>query len=303
MEVLFLAMEQAAKLLFILDDDTSTLSALDRLLRKDFQVKIFQRSEDLFLALGLETPLIVISDATMPDINGIAVLEKVREQSPASVRVLLSGMINAEEIAPAISSGLIHRFIVKPWENQILRIQMHECLELHKTLSHSLALKDLSLTDAVTGLFNHRHFQDQINKEVDRAKRTSQPLTLLMIDLDNFKELNDRNGHPTGDKALQEVGKIFTQSLRSTDIVFRYGGDEFTILLPSTNAKSGFEIAERLRAAMASLPQSLVGATLSIGLATFPSVASSRDELIKKADSALYEAKNRGRNQSVIATE
>lgn len=159
----------------------------------------------------------------------------------------------------------------------------------------------LATTDGLTGLNNHRHFQEILSKELERARRYRHPLSLLLMDIDHFKTFNDTYGHPVGDLVLKEISLCIQKSIRTNDIPARYGGEEFTVIIPETNQANAMIIAERVRATIEkhiihSLEKQL-RVTVSIGCATYPTQASSQQELIDLADKALYYSKGHGRNQ------
>lgn len=162
-------------------------------------------------------------------------------------------------------------------------------------------LEELATTDPVTGINNHRAFQEALGSELSRAERHGQHVSLLLLDVDHFKRINDELGHQRGDAVLRRVGALLSQQLRSMDTVARYGGEEFAVIMPQTAKTDALRSAERLRAAVESefvniLPES-GGMTISIGVSTFPDDAAAKDELIRAADAALYRAKHRGRNR------
>lgn len=164
----------------------------------------------------------------------------------------------------------------------------------------------LSLTDSTTALFNRRAFDLRLRDELERATRYKLPLALLMVDVDHFKLYNDTHGHPAGDRVLRALGEVLAGSeLRSSDTAFRFGGEEFTVILPHTDAVAALASAERVRAAVeqAAFPeaadQPLGRVTISIGVACFPADAADARELVARADLALYEAKRLGRNRVV----
>ncbi|MEK6684198.1 MAG: sensor domain-containing diguanylate cyclase [Nitrospirota bacterium] len=160
----------------------------------------------------------------------------------------------------------------------------------------------LALTDELTGLFNHRHFRQQLNIEISRADRSRQSLSLMMIDIDYFKHYNDTNGHLKGNDVLKEMGRILKEVTREVDIVARYGGEEFAIVMPDTDHRKAQIVSERLRRRIKSHQfeeahkQPDKKLTVSIGLASYPENAGTAFELIEQADQALYEAKHAGRN-------
>ena len=165
-----------------------------------------------------------------------------------------------------------------------------------------------SLRDPLTGVANHGHFQETLYREVTRHERSGERLVLLMVDLDDFKAVNDRYGHPAGDTVLKAVVARLLASVREMDTVARYGGEEFSIILPQTDATSGHRVAERLRAAVAGspLPAGLpepLPLTVSIGLAVYPDDAASKGGLVECADKALYAAKRTGKNRVVRFTK
>ena len=161
-------------------------------------------------------------------------------------------------------------------------------------------VEQASITDFVTGSFNHRYFHQQLSQEVDRSRRLGQPLSLLMIDLDNFKVVNDSYGHQVGDLVLHSLAELLRGELRVVDILARYGGEEFTVILPGTTEESVVHVAEKLRRAVAAQVFRVndldIPVTVSIGGATYPDHASSARELVECADQAMYLAKDGGRN-------
>lgn len=163
--------------------------------------------------------------------------------------------------------------------------------------------KRLSITDELTGLFNYRFLLQRMDEEIERARRFERPLSLLMVDADEFKGYNDTHGHITGDHALSELADVLRSAVRDVDVVCRYGGEEFAVLLPETDAEGAFVAAEKLRDAVASHPfpdgdgtpnQKL---TISVGLSSFPRYSKDREALLQQADHALYTAKHLGRNR------
>jgi diguanylate cyclase (GGDEF)-like protein len=160
-------------------------------------------------------------------------------------------------------------------------------------------VKQLAYLDGLTGIFNRRFFELRIMEEIERAKRYGTGMAVIMADIDQFKRLNDEFGHVLGDEVLRQVSSIFNQQLRKIDVVCRYGGEEFGILLTQANAQHAMSVAEKLRKMVESwqfpgVPRTV---TVSAGAASFPEHGTTRDELVRAADNALYAAKQAGRNQ------
>jgi diguanylate cyclase (GGDEF)-like protein len=163
-----------------------------------------------------------------------------------------------------------------------------------------------SLTDRLTGLYNYGTFVDYLHNEVTKVDRYGGQLTLLMMDLDHFKEFNDRHGHQTGNDLLRRVGACLRAAVREADMAARYGGEEFAVLIQGDEGH-GFELAERLRRTIETVAVEahggeLVYATVSVGIASYRTGAGDQTELVERADAALYESKRRGRNRVTIAT-
>lgn len=161
-------------------------------------------------------------------------------------------------------------------------------------------VQHLAITDSLTGVFNRRYFFDSAQREFSRALRYGHPLSLLMLDLDNYKKINDLHGHLFGDIALQKISQIIQINIRETDILGRYGGDEFSILLPETSTDQALEIADRLRLVIAEadfeIENKMIKTTISIGVSSTNKQVSDFSQLLLSADLALYDAKNEGRN-------
>ncbi len=161
-------------------------------------------------------------------------------------------------------------------------------------------LEKLSRTDGLTGLPNRRHLMESIEKEIRRGKRNARPFTLLMIDVDHFKHYNDTFGHLAGDEVLKALAGVLSGAIRTVDYAARFGGEEFTVLLPETPVDGAVEVAERIRTRMAQqLFDGHANVTLSIGIAECPSDGETPEAVIGRADAMLYQAKQRGRNRLI----
>jgi diguanylate cyclase (GGDEF)-like protein len=159
-------------------------------------------------------------------------------------------------------------------------------------------MKHLARTDFLTGLPNHRYFQSSLAREVGRAQRHDHALSLLLIDLDCLKKVNDRFGHQAGDSVTREVAGTISRTCREIDFAARYGGEEFVVILPETDLQGAVLVAERIRRNIEATEVEVeVGVTASIGVASYPANATTSEDLIRTADQALYVAKNAGRNQ------
>ncbi len=198
----------------------------------------------------------------------------------------LTGVLNVSE-----KEGPFNRMDLKVLET----IAQQAAVSINKTKALT-TFEHLSLTDFMTGLFNYRSFLQKIEEETERAKRYGSLLSLMMIDVDNFKTYNDTHGHPEGDKLLSRLAEIFRINLRSTEFICRYGGDEFAIIFPQTDGKQAVSAAEKIRELVAKefLKEEMI--SISVGVAQFQA-ESSKEILIKQADESLYQSKKAGRNR------
>jgi len=170
------------------------------------------------------------------------------------------------------------------------------------TLNLRTKLENQSIRDSLTGLFNRHFMQISLERELSRAARRKQILAVFMLDLDHFKKFNDTHGHAAGDTVLKAIAEIFRSSIRAEDIACRYGGEEFTIMLPDVTPTIALERAESIRLAVRNLQVNLEREvygefTVSIGVALYPNDGDTADLLLRRADAALYRAKRQGRNQ------
>jgi diguanylate cyclase (GGDEF)-like protein len=168
-------------------------------------------------------------------------------------------------------------------------------------MEHKTRLEELSSRDGLTGLYNRREFEDRLREETQRARRYGKSLSVIILDIDHFKNVNDRYGHQAGDETLIAVADLIRLSARPMDAVCRYGGEELAVILPETDASGAGILAERIRASVAEsltiTPQGVeIQVTVSIGFAAFPQDGDTGPGLVKAADEALYAAKQEGRN-------
>jgi len=251
---------------------------------------------------------IVLTDVQLPGMNGLALTKIIRENYNADV-IIMTGYSLDYTIEESMAQGASD-LIIKPIRLEDLLLRINVVLKNRsekKENSRKLEeLTNLTIRDDLTGLFNSRQFYSHIVQEVDRSNRYFRPLSLILMDIDNFKSLNDTYGHLFGDKILAGMGEIIKSAIRMQDTAYRYAGDEFTILLPETELERAIAVAERVRRAieietqLLSDPKSLK-VTVSIGVVEYLT-----DEEIKcfvhRADGAMYGSKRKGRNNITFAS-
>lgn len=247
-------------------------------------------------------PELILMDMCMPEANGVE-LAKVIRQDEAFVSVpivFLSGEQDRDKQFAAINLG-VDDFLTKPIQPQHLILSARSRIERYRVL-HSFMVRD-----SLTGLLNHTKTKEQLDVEFTRAMRHNRPLAFAMVDLDYFKSVNDTYGHPTGDRVIKSLARLLRQRLRQSDIVGRFGGEEFAVILTETDAATALKLMDEIREGFARIrhrsDDEEFSITFSCGIATYPSIATSASELNSMADKALYEAKHGGRDRVVLAVE
>jgi two-component system cell cycle response regulator len=270
----------------------------DILVQEGYKVYLAASQEE---GLRLMKPLqfqIIIADLVAPDQLSLQALEVLRSSSPLSSIIVTTSSPSIKSAVEAIRHGA-YDYITKPYDIEELKITLLRAAERHFLLNEASEkeyYKELSVLDGLTGLYNYRYFDELISREISRAKRYPQEFSLLMIDIDEFKKYNDKHGHPQGDELLKQIAKIFLQSIRCVDMVFRYGGEEFVIILPQTPIEGAVVVSKRIL----NIVKSKIPVSVSIGVATFPADASTKKGLIECADQALYRAKALGKCQVCV---
>ncbi|HWP42187.1 MAG TPA: sensor domain-containing diguanylate cyclase [Blastocatellia bacterium] len=209
---------------------------------------------------------------------------------PITYRNSVIGVLTVEDDTPG-----------RVWEDEEVLMARTVSDQLAIGISHARLFDQVrtqAMTDSLTGLHNHRCFQDRLDREIKLADRNNDQVSLILLDLDHLKRINDTHGHRSGDSALCHVAKVMRSSVREVDICARYGGEEFVVILPQCGREDAIMVAERLREAIASSILPNIGQiTASLGVASYPAAAKSKDELIEMADRAMYLAKAAGRNR------
>ncbi len=301
-----------AKTCLIIDDSESIRNLVNRILLEE---RVFDTC--LLAADGIEgfklllkhRPDLILCDVVMPDLDGFKFLE-LKNAKPDFVKTPVIMLTSQEQVGvkvKALEAGASD-YLTKPFESKELVARARVHLKI-KTLQDELERKNqelekLSHTDYLTKLNNRRHFVELLELEFARAERYKSPLTMLMVDVDFFKKVNDSWGHHVGDAVLVEVARSLGTNLRSFDVAGRYGGEEFGLLLPGTDEEGGMIVAERNRTRIEktkiTVPETGkdISITISTGGVTYPrSDIKTYEDLVRIADMALYESKAAGRNR------
>ncbi len=282
--------------ILVVEDDPAAAGSLEAALKlADYRVWLAGTPQEGLELLRSNAFPAAITELRSPKMNGVQFTTQAHKISAETNILVLTPYSFIGSAIEAMEAGA-YGYITKPLNSSEIRIVVERAVERYFLLSTSGEkdyFVDLAVRDGLTGLFNRRYFNELVNVEVNRVKRFPTALSLLMLDIDNFKNYNDTQGHQAGDELLKSAAKVFKNSVRAVDIVSRYGGEEFVIILPQADKKAAQIIAERLRVQISLyLPT-----TVSIGIATLPDDASEVEQLIEKADAALYQAKKTGKNK------
>ena len=250
-------------------------------------------------------PHLLILDWSMPGISGpeLCKILRARDDGQFFYILMLTGKEGNEAVIEAMEAGA-DDFLSKPFDHRVLKVRIaagSRIVRLEQTLNQ------LASRDSLTQCWNRRMIDELFDSTLAEARRKETPLCVMMVDIDHFKAINDTYGHAIGDSALQHMVAILNQNLREYDQVGRYGGEEFIVVLPTTDRDSAWGIAERVRSAVEYQPTILkdgreISMTVSIGLALFdPQRDPDRRSLMERADQALYKAKRSGRNRIIVA--
>ncbi|MDR2581662.1 MAG: diguanylate cyclase [Fibromonadaceae bacterium] len=288
--------------LLIVDDEKSSLMALTHILEPEYNILAAKDGNDAIEVAVKHLPDVILLDIVMPEINGYEVIDilKKTEKTCDIPIIFVTGMNDVQDEERGLALGAAD-YISKPFSPAIVKLRVHNQIQILEQLR---IIKQLSLIDQLTHIPNRRSFDEHLSQEWSRAIRHQAIISILMIDIDRFKNYNDTYGHQQGDTALKAVAEIFKKVLRrSVDFAARWGGEEFAVLLPDTAMDKALKIAEQIRARIEKLDIPLTDGTttkvtLSVGVNTqLPKRDCSIEDFIKCSDRALYTAKQTGRNK------
>jgi len=301
--------------ILIAEDDLTTRTVLIELLRKQGHevMSVINGAEAWDAIQQPDAPPLAVLDWMMPKMDGLEVIKRVRSlpsDLPPYI-IMLTTKGEKTDIIAGFEAGA-NDYLVKPFDPGELRarievgrrmIEMQTALvaKIEELRESEAKYRELSITDGLTQFYNSRHFYFQLAREIDRSNRYEQPLTLCLLDLDNFKTFNDAYGHVKGDEVLMRLGQVVKRCLRQTDSAYRYGGEEFTLLLPMTACSAGVVTAERIRTTFkqelfSPAPGEDVHVTVSIGLAQYKPQESMK-VFVHRVDQYMYQAKKDGKDR------
>lgn len=286
--------------ILVVDDNPDKLQLLEAALRMaGYHVNTATDGEEALAAVASFQPDLIITDVMMPRMNGYELAERIRSNPLTRfIPVIMQTAAgrNSEDSLRASEVGALG-YITDPTDIELLLARTRTLLEFKAYLD---VCEEGAFTDHLTGLANRRRFERQLEREVSRTLRYAHPFSLLMLDLDNFKYVNDQFGHPAGDEVLRSLGRVLQEGTRGIDLAARIGGEEFAILLVETGQTGAMEVAERLRVMTREMIVPTVGhITASFGVAECPIGGQTAAEMLNSADVALYEAKRLGRDRVV----
>jgi diguanylate cyclase (GGDEF)-like protein len=300
-----------AEILIVDDEEGLRLSMQEFVTMSGFKTYMAASAEEALAMLDERQVDVVITDIILPGMDGLELTDAIKKDYNIDV-IVLTGYSGDYSYEEAISKGASD-LVFKPIRFEELILRLKRVLKERKLTNERLQmlekLKKLSITDALTNLYNSRHYYNQLKSEVDRSTRYSHPLTMLILDIDHFKDYNDSYGHLEGDKVLMRLGQVIKLLLRKMDSAYRYGGEEFTVILPETDSEEAITVAQRIRKAIKEIvftpePGKNTFITISIGMTAY-SPSEELADFIQRADKALYGSKEGGRDQvsSLLAQE
>jgi len=288
----------------IVDDDLGIGDSMRQFIEMaGYDAVTVQSAEDALEYIKANTVQIVITDIMLPGLDGLELTDLVKKEYDTDV-IVMTGYSENYSYEEAISKGASD-FVFKPVRYEELLLRLKRVVnerQLTRERIHMLKrLQKLAITDALTSLYNSRHLHSQTELEVGRSNRYEHPLSLLLLDIDHFKEFNDTYGHLEGNKVLQRIGAVIRSCLRKMDSAYRYGGEEFTVILPETSIEEAEIVAHRIRKAVSEevftpATDTQVSVTVSVGVTQY-SLKEEINLFVQRSDNAMYASKNSGRNR------
>jgi len=294
------------RILIVDDDDAIRDSMQEFIERSGFTAFSAGSAEEAMELLTKEEVHVAITDNILPGRDGLELTDYIKSGYDIDV-IVMTGYSGDYSYEEAINKGASD-FVFKPVRFEELLLRLKRVLKerrLTKERAKMLGkLQNLAITDGLTKLYNSRHFYNQLDVEVGRCRRYNHPLALLLLDIDHFKNYNDTYGHLEGDKVLVAIGLHIQDCLRAMDSAYRYGGEEFTVILPETNGEEARTVAERIRRKIESEPHNpdedaSVAVTISIGVTEYVN-GEDFATFVQRADQAMYSSKTKGRNVVTI---
>jgi diguanylate cyclase (GGDEF)-like protein len=296
--------EWGKKKVLVVDDDPDYMRVVLAYFKEEpYEVLTARDGLDALRIVEEESPDLILMDVLMPKMDGIEVCKALKhEERFQRYRhipvIIFTSLADLASKVKGIQAGA-DDFLVKPLDKDLLKERVKSLIEAKEQFEKMLAsYRDLekdSTHDPLTGLYNRRYMDEALVREFKNAARFNRHISLLMVDIDHFKNYNDTHGHQEGDHLLQGLAQVLKETVRDVDVVARFGGEEFVVILPETPSDMAMVAAERIRVGA----NSKTGITISIGVATYPEDSLEKDGLMEKADQALYEAKGSGRDRSV----
>jgi len=291
--------------ILVVDDEEAIRETLDEFLTmKGFQVAKAAHAQEALQIIEENSFDVILTDLIMPRMNGISLTKAAREINPDAIIIVMTAYASIDHAVESMKAGAFD-FIAKPFNFEHIIYVINRSLEtrqLRNLAGKSEYFRQLSITDSLTEIWNYRHFQQNLENEIQRHSRYKRTFSLMFIDIDDFKLVNDKHGHLVGDSILAQLAELLKKCLRGFDFLARYGGEEFVIILPETSDHEALAVGKRILATVASNRfitvnrEKTIGITVTIGMSTFPQDAGDKTGLIEKADAALYQGKEAGKN-------
>jgi two-component system, cell cycle response regulator len=310
-----------AQRILVVDDHPDNIEIIEaRLTSRGFIVETASNGQEALDRVAENPPHLILLDVMMPLIDGYEVSRRIKSDPalPFIPIILVTARDSTQDKVDGLDAGA-EDYLTKPINFPELEARVRSMLRIkrlqdeldqkNRELEHvNRKLKKLSITDGLTELYNHRHVHELLHEEFERSRRSGDPIAVVMLDLDRFKQVNDTYGHPTGDVILYETARILRDTAREIDMIGRYGGEEFIAILPGASEADALQFAERVRRRVEEYVYRDEGTevrmTMSAGVASHPEFeVDNPDLLLKRADEALYAAKEGGRNRVVRSAE
>lgn len=289
--------------ILIVDDDPGVRIPMEEFIKQSgFAASSATSAEEALALLRSNGMNVVITDISLPGMDGLEFTDLIKKDYDVDV-IVITGYSADYSYEEAVDKGASD-FLFKPVRFKELLLRLKRVLRERRLTQERVRmlgeLTNLAITDGLTKLFNSRHFYNQLELETDRSFRYHHPLSLLLFDIDNFKKYNDTYGHLEGDKVLLRIGQTIKSCLRTMDTAYRYGGEEFTVILPETGGEEAVTVGERIRSTVEAdkfIPNSeIVTITVSVGV-TQHDYKEEISTFVKRADQAMYLSKQNGRNK------